>query len=303
MSRFSARLIRLSLTCGVLALLTPTAHAQDGADAPIDPEFLEIQRLFNSIEWTYGPATAPIGDNASIELTEGYQITGSAGSQAWNKITQNPPDSTVATLMPSDDESSWFIAFEFEDSGYVKDDEAADLDADAILKSMQQGTEASNKYRQQQGWGAIHVDGWIVEPTYDEETNHLVWATDLRADDGGRSANYSIRLLGRRGVMNAILVCDPEKMSEILPKVNQLLEGFEYNDGERYAQWTTGDKVAAYGLTGLITGGAFVAAAKTGLLAKLGMLLAKGGKAIVFVILAIGAGIYKLFGGRSSQAS
>ena len=55
------------------------------------------------------------------------------------------------------------------------------------------------------------------------------------------------------------------------------------------------DKIAAYGLTGLITGAAAVGAAKTGLLAKLGLVIAKAGKAIVIGILALAAGLWKLF--------
>ena len=73
---------------------------------------------------------------------------------------------------------------------------------------------------------------------------------------------------------------------QAVPTVKGLLTGFRYKKGSRYAEWRSGDKVAAYGLTGLIAGGGTVAVAKTGLLAKLGAMLAKGGKAIVVAIIA-----------------
>jgi len=54
----------------------------------------------------------------------------------------------------------------------------------------------------------------------------------------------------------------------------------------------------------LVAGGAAVAAAKTGLLAKLGVLFAKGGKAIILGIVvffgAIGSFLKKLLGGGQS---
>ncbi len=81
------------------------------------------------------------------------------------------------------------------------------------------------------------------------------------------------------------------------------LAGFNYNSGHKYGEWQSGDKVAAYGLTGLITGGAAVAAAKSGLLAKIGIAIAKMGKAIAIGVLAIGAGIWKMIFGNKSSAS
>mgnify|MGYP001598724567 CR=1 FL=1 len=87
--------------------------------------------------------------------------------------------------------------------------------------------------------------------------------------------------------------------------VNKLLEGFEFTEGNKYAEWKAGDKVAAYGLTGLVAGGATVMAAKTGLLGKLLAVIAKGGKAIIAVILAVflglGSILKKMFGGGGRE--
>ena len=204
--------------------------------------------------------------------------------------------------MPTSDDLSWFLCFEFDEVGYVKDDEKDELDADAILEAMQEGTEQSNQYRRSQGWTAIHVAGWVYPPSYDETTNNLYWATRLTSDDGDENANYSTRLLGRRGVMQVTLVCGVEEMPTVVPQVQEMLRtGFQFNSGEKYAEWRDGDKLATYGLTGLITGGAVVAAAETGLLARLGLVLAKAGKAIFAVIAVILGGIYRLFGGGRAE--
>ena len=230
-------------------------------------------------------------------------ITDRAGSRLWTQITQNPPNDAIATLMPESDDEDWFLVFSFDDVGYVKDDEKDELDADEILKSMRAGAERSNEYRRQQGWAPIHVAGWVYPPAYDPETNNLYWATRLTSNDGSETANYSTRLLGRRGVMHVTLVCDVADMTTVVPEVQSLLKtGFQFNSGEKYSEWRDGDKLAKYGLTGLITGGAVVAAAKTGLLARLGVVLAKAGKAIFAVIALVVGGIYRMFGGgRASE--
>ncbi len=82
---------------------------------------------------------------------------------------------------------------------------------------------------------------------------------------------------------------------------------YQFTAGSKYSEWRTGDKVAQYGLTGLITGGLVVGAAKMGLLSKLGVLIAKFAKAIIIGVIALGAGIAKffksIFGGGSRARS
>lgn len=293
----------VALSTITMLMLTTTSPliAQDDESQQFTADQQRMIELYASIDWQSGPATVDIGSNAKITIPEGYQFTGRQGSIAWNELTQNPPDETLGVLMPTADDQDWFLAFQFDDVGYVDDAEKADLDAAAILESLKQGTEQSNQFRQSQGWTAIHIAGWIVPPKYDDTTNNLVWSTKLRDDSGGENANHNIRILGRRGVMTTTLVASLEEMNEATEATNQLLSSFEFKSGEKYAEFTSGDKIAQYGLTGLIAGGAAIAAVKMGLFAKLFQLLAKGGKAIILVVIALLAGLKKLFFGRSAE--
>jgi uncharacterized membrane-anchored protein len=78
------------------------------------------------------------------------------------------------------------------------------------------------------------------------------------------TVNYSIRILGRDGVMRAILVSDPNGLEQNIRAFRTALKGFDFVPGHRYAEFRSGDKVAEYGLAALIVGGAAAAAAKTG---------------------------------------
>jgi uncharacterized membrane-anchored protein len=98
-----------------------------------------------------------------------------------------------------------------------------------------------------------------------------------------------VRLLGRRGVMNVDLVLAPEEVDAVVPAFEKVLGGFAFKQGSRYAEFVQGDKVAAYGLTALVAGGAGAALAKSGLLGKFW-------KAIVVGVLALVGFIKKLFG-------
>ena len=209
---------------------------------------------------------------------------------------ENPVNgSELGLLMPTAEDSQWFIIFEFSESGYIKDDDRDDLDADAMIKSIREGTKQSNEERRRRGWSTMEIVGWEVPPKYNTETKNLEWA--IRGEnEGDPVVNFNTRILGRRGVMEANLVIDPSVLQDALPEFRTLLAGFDFVDGQRYSDFRQGDKIAKYGLAALVTGGAAAVALKSGLLQKLL-------KPIIIGLLAIGAIFKKFFrGGRTSTS-
>jgi uncharacterized membrane-anchored protein len=247
--------------------------------------------------WTRGPGTAPIGSNlAEIDLTDAYVFLDADDSQRFMELNRNPVSGAeLATVAPISQESNWFIIFEWEDSGYVPDDEKDSLDADAMLESIRTGTEAANKERRERGWPTMSIVGWHEMPHYDARTNNLSWAIVGRGD-GGDTINRITKLLGRRGVMTATLVASPDELPAAIPEVDTLLDSYRFRPGSTYAEFVPGkDKLAKYGLTALVVGGAGAALVKSGLLAKIW-------KPLVVALAAAGAGIKRFFfGGRSSK--
>ncbi|MGD0899412.1 MAG: DUF2167 domain-containing protein [Thermoguttaceae bacterium] len=284
-----------TLLAAGLALCVVSAYAQnDPKQTPNKAEHERILRLVQSIRWQKGPSVGKLGDVAEIKIPEGYELTDRAGAAAWAELTQNVENPNDLGVLRPTSQGEWFLIFMYDDSGHVPDAEKTQLDAEAILASLKAGNDEANKIRHSKGWAELSIVGWIHPPAYEDATHHLVWA--IRGSSGGEDiANYNTRILGRTGVMSANLVVEPREMEQVVPTVQTLLTGFDFSSGHKYSEWRSGDKLAAYGLTGLITGGAAVAAAKTGLLAKLGLVIAKAGKAIVIGILALAAGLWKLF--------
>jgi len=101
--------------------------------------------------------------------------------------------------------------------------------------------------------------------------------------------------------MEVTLVSALEQMEEILPVYQDLLTGFQYNDGKRYAEYKEGDKLAEYGLTALVVGGAAVVAGKAGLFAVLAKFFAKAWKGLVIAAIAVGAFFKRLFTGGGKR--
>lgn len=276
-----------ALALTVLMVLTSSMAVRGWAQEPAQPETNPQPKVH--IDWQEGPTVAKLGDVAEINIPEGYRFSGKDGATKLLQLTQNIPSGRELGVIVGD-KGGWFLMFEFKEEGYVKDEEGGKLDNDAILKNIQEGTEAANEQRAKKGWPPFHVNGWERQPFYDPVTHNLTWAILGRGDDPKETStvNHSVRILGRRGTMNVDLIADREQYAELTGQFNSLMSGFHYTQGNRYSDFAKGDKVAEYGLTALIVGGGAAVALKTGLLAKLW-------KFIVMGLVAAGAAIKKAF--------
>jgi len=167
-----------------------------------------------------------------------------------------------------------------------------------LLSQLQQNDERSNEARRAAGYGELNTVGWAVEPNYNEEAQTLEWGVEIEdPSSGSRSVNFLTKKLGRHGVMDVTVVSDPEDLQSVLPEARNILNGFTYNAGKTYAEHAPGDKIAEYGLTALIAGGAAYGAAKLGFFAA----LKKFAKFIIIGVVAVGAAIKKFFIGSGRK--
>lgn len=290
-------ILALGLSLPAFAQTESPLKPQTEQTSPDSQEVNPFEKLVKSLNWT-NDGEAEIGHHATIKVPEGYHFTGSPGASKLMEFYGNLTNgSELGYLTP--DNFAWFALFEFSDVGYVKDDEKDKLDADKILKDLREGQEQANKELERLGKATLTVDGWQTPPFYNKETKNLEWAIRLSSSDGGHVVNYKTKILGRRGVMDVVLVCEESQLGTVVPEYQKLLSGFAYKKSESYASFEKGDKIAEYGLTGLIVGGSLLAAAKTGLLAQLGKFL----KPILIGIVALFAGLKKLLGFKKKDQS
>jgi len=243
----------------------------------------QIKQEMAGLAWQRGPVDGRIGSVASIKVGDRQAFLDGPNTRRFLELNGNPPRDERYVLVSS----QWFAVFFFENAGYVKDDEK--LDAAALLASLQQGDKASNAERERLGMTPLHTEGWHVLPHYDPTTKRLEWGVRLRGGSEERTVvNYSIRLLGRRGVMHAILVSDPESLDRDIAEFKTALGGYEFASGERYSEFRAGDRVAEYGLAALVLGGAAAVATKSGFGKAIG-------KFVVVGVAALGSAIVALF--------
>ena len=237
------------------------------ANAQRDPTVImqELQKL----GWQRGPGEGAIGARAKIRIPEGYAFLDDKSTRRFLELMGNPPRDNHYMISPAN--LDWFAVFSFDPIGYVKDDEK--IDADALLETLKKGDGPGNEERKRLGMEPILTDGWHVPPHYDGGTKRLEWGMRLRDQKGGLHVNYTSRLLGRSGVMSAVLVSSPQSLDQDMKEFNRALDGFDFVAGEKYAEFKSGDRIAEYGLAALVVGGAAAAAAKAGLFKSLGKFL------------------------------
>jgi len=271
----------LLLLIAIVSLIATASFAQE--QKPVLPKGV-----------TFGPATVNLGSKAKINLPEGHVFLDGETTRARFKSMGEPITGSEVGMLASTN-AEWVLYFDYDDSGHIMDDEKDKLDADGLLKSIKAANDEGNKERVSNGNPPLDIVGWEQPPHYDESTHNLTWA--IRCTVQGRAIlNYNTRLLGREGVMEVVLVCEPDQLQATMPSFKNLLAGYSFQTGQTYAEYKKGDKLAKYGLGALVLGGAAVGAAKLGLLAWLLPFLKKGWILIVAAFAAIGNFFRKLFG-------
>ncbi|WP_418121523.1 DUF2167 domain-containing protein [Variovorax sp. 160MFSha2.1] len=243
-----------------------------------------------------GPVDITLRDQAHLHLPAGYVwVPTPAAAQLMRSMGNRTDDTFVGAIFPADD-ADWMAVVKFVKEGYIKDDDAKDWNADDLLKSLKEGTEAANEERAKRGIPSIEVTGWAQKPQYDAASHRLVWSALSKrkgGTDGNQGVNYNTYALGREGYLSLNLITNAKDLDKYKPDASKLLGAIQYDDGKKYADFNSStDKVAAYGLAALVAG---AAVKKLGLFAIIAAFLAKFAKLAVVAGGAALWGIAKLF--------
>jgi len=236
---------------------------------------------------------------ATLNVPEGfYYLNPTDSRKVLVDIWNNPPQSgagILGMLFPDGstpfDRDSWGVTVEYEQEGYVSDEDADKIDYKELLAQMKESTREVSKQRENSGYEAIELVGWAAEPYYDKNAHKLHWAKEVKfGDSPDHTLNYNIRVLGRKGVLVLNFIAGIDQKSIVDNKINTVLAMADFDQGSRYEDFNPKlDKVAAYGIGALVAG---KVVAKTGLLAAALIFLKKFG---VIILVGVGAFFRKLF--------
>jgi len=226
-------------------------------------------------------------------------------------IWGNPPATATGTLgmiFPAQytpvDAGSWGSIVEYKADGYVSDADAETTDYGELLQNIKDSISENNEERQKQGFPRITLIGWASTPHYDKSAHALHWARDLLFGDdmkADHTLNYSVRVLGREGVLEFDFIAGLAQLNEIEAAIPTVTKLVQFDKGNNYSDYVDGDKIAAYGMAGMIAAGAGAkVAAKVGLLAIAAVFLKKAWILVFVVFGGAVSFVKKLFTGNKT---
>ncbi|PKA27957.1 hypothetical protein CH381_03525 [Leptospira sp. mixed culture ATI2-C-A1] len=256
-----------------LFLFTSTLFAED-----------DILKKVNDLKYQTGSVT--IGDKlATIKVPKGFKFLDAKQSQfVLHEVWGNPLNEGILGMLfksdqtPISDNFTYALTYSFSEDGYVSDSDANEINYDDLLKSMKEDISEGNEDRKKEGYPTMELVGWANKPYYDSSAKKLHWAKELQFEgDSVNTLNYNIRILGRKGILELNAISDIEKLKLVQSDIPAILASTEFNDGEKYSDYSPGvDKMAAYGIGGLIAGKVLAKAGFFAMLVKFWKIIAIG---------------------------
>ena len=307
MGFFRSRAFKHSITMKIkftILLLAGFLAAPGLLRAQIDTnqldELKQVVQLVKNLKYQQGEIDLR-GGLAKLTVPKDFNYLGPEDAETvLVKLWGNPPsaDKPLGLLIPAGmtpmSSNAWVVTIDYSEDGFVKDGDASKINYDDLLQKMQKGIAENNKARQEQGYPSITLVGWAAPPRYDAVTHKLYWAKQLKFEgEKSDTLNYSIRMLGRKGVLELNAIAGINQLAEIDKQTPQILGMVDFKEGNRYADFDPKvDKVATYGIAALVAGGI---AAKLGFFKIIWVFLLAAKKFIIIGVIAVVAFIKKFF--------
>lgn len=255
-------MFRLCAYAPLVAVTVVAAQTADELLAPDEAPLAEAIAAFEtSLDFRVGEIA--LGDGlAALSLPEGFVYLGSGDTRRVLEEAWGNPDGSgsLGMILPADrsplEADAWGLVIGYLADGHVSGDDAAALDAPALLARMRAATAAENRLLQELGLATVEIVGWVDPPRYEPAGRILTWATELAFADGDDTTlNYSVRLLGRRGVLTLNAVAAMAELTAIRAALPALAGAIRFNPGHGFADFRPGeDGLAGYGLAALVAG-------------------------------------------------
>lgn len=266
----------------------------------VDSAAMMLETLEKSLVYQSGEVV--VGDNlAKIKVPAGFRFLDAKQAQyvvfdLWGNPRENV-EKLYGLIIPEKggvtSSDTWAFIVEYDDMGFVKDDDADKINYNDLLKELQDGEKEENAERAKSGYPSVHMVGWAQKPYYDKNRKVLHWAKEIAfGGEEEHTLNYNIRVLGRKGVLVLNAIGNMSKLPEINQNIDGILNSVEFNQGNKYSDFNPSvDKVAAWTIGGLVAGKVL---AKAGLFA----VLLKFGKVIILGVLAAGGAVWRFITGK-----
>jgi uncharacterized membrane-anchored protein len=222
---------------------------------------LQMEALENSLNYQTGIVELESG-NATITVPPGFKFLDKKQSMfVLSELWGNPEDDAIVGMLIPENEGvlsdeSWAFTISFDEMGYVKLDDAEDIDYDELLKEQQKEIRDANADRIKAGFPAMEFIGWASKPFLDADRKILHWAKELKfGDSENNTLNYNLIILGRKGIFMLNAIAGMYQLPEVKTQIEPVIASIKFKEGHKYSDFIPDvDEVAAWTVGGLVAG-------------------------------------------------
>lgn len=284
-------ILRAACVAGLLLAVHPAA-ADQGAYPQTDEE---RTAAFDALTWRdEARAYALDRSHAHVTLSQGKVLLLGSDAERFSWLISGVEFPGTEAVLGYESGDSAVVYYEWRDEGYVNDSDWSEVDGDDLLAQYKETTAASNEERAKNGFAPMEVVGWLQPPAYDSASRTVTYAMELKDKDSHWANAVALRL-GRTGYTEFTWAGSIESLQSNgnHPELLRIaLDTHEFDEGYRYTDFQEGDKVAAYGIAGLVATALGLKFSK-GLIAALIAFLVAGKKIIIPVALVVVVAIAK----------
>ncbi|HRD55718.1 MAG TPA: DUF2167 domain-containing protein [Parachlamydiaceae bacterium] len=92
----------------------------------------------------------------------------------------------------------------------------------------------------------------MQKPTLNKKTSTVYWAFEVEAEGSENVVNSIAIKLGRESYEQFVWICPKSSYGASPDYLNQMLLAHQFNPGYRYEDYSVGDRIAEYGIAGLV---------------------------------------------------
>ena len=197
-------------------------------------------------------------------------------TESWGWSDCNGVDAMIWGQMPGVDTT---VIESPNSDGYVTFEDWESDDKDQVIKEIEESIRLGMAQQAERLGVDIAFTGWSVYPTLDPERQMMYYATNS-VWGGMNNVNISATVFDRRGYVKFMIVPTAETITAAQTEklITSTLASYVPSNGESYAAWQSGDKVAAVGAVGVLAALAGLQYSKStagGLMAVLLLILKK----------------------------
>jgi uncharacterized membrane-anchored protein len=225
--------------------------------------------------------------NSTFILPKGYSLLIGDAARRYDHIIQGAEEDPNTEALVFNHKTGVQLILNYHPDGYVSLEDWGKLDADTLMQEISDNAKKINAERAKNSIPPLRIGGWLQKPRLNKRNHSISWVFDVI--DGEETTVNAVSIkLGRKGYEKITWVSSYDNYLKSMDAMVFLVDQYKFNEGHRYADYSMGDKIAAFGVASLVAVTAGGNPPKGGLAALYAGLIAIGKKLLVPLLIALG---------------